>query len=427
MINYFENAIEKTKEIVKIKSVKTASKKDMPFGEGIYNALKFMLSLGDSLGFNTVNYDNYIGEITFGEGDDESALAILCHLDVVPEGDESKWLYPPYSATEVDGKIYGRGVVDDKAPAVLCLYALKELKDNGFIPKRKIKLILGCDEESGWDCIEHYKKVAVMPKEGFSPDGDFPVIYAEKGIFHVEFNYKINDRILNLQGGERVNMVSDYASAQIADLSSTEIEILTYNGLKIEDGIIKAYGKSAHGSTPEIGENAIEKLFYGLTKIGLLPKNVYNGLFDNNKTFNTVKDETGCLTFSPNVCKVENGIMKVATDIRYPATYSLDTIKSLLEKIAVYKVLHHQPPIISDKNGKLVKTLLDIYNKEFNKNEQPIAIGGGTYARALENGVAFGPSIVGDSRCHIPNEFMTIEELKKCYKIYYKAIKELTK
>ena len=103
------------------------------------------------------------------------------------------------------------------------------------------------------------------------------------------------------------------------------------------------------------------------------------------------------------------------------------SIKSLLEKIAVYKVLHHQPSIISDKNGKLVKTLLDIYNNEFNKNEEPIAIGGGTYARALENGVAFGPSIVGDSRCHIPNEFMTIEELKKCYKIYYKAIKELTK
>ncbi len=427
MINYFENAIEKTKELVKIKSVKTAPKNQMPFGEGIYNALKFMLSLGDSLGFNTINYDNYIGEITFGNGNDSDGLAILCHLDVVPEGDESKWLYPPYSATEVDGKIYGRGIVDDKAPAVLCLYALKELKDNGYIPSRKIKLILGCDEESGWDCIEHYKKVAVMPKEGFSPDGDFPVIYAEKGIYHVEFSFEINKRIKNIFGGERVNMVCDYAYSELDLITSKEKEILINNGLTVEGSTIKAYGKSAHGSTPEVGDNAIKKLFYSLTKIGVLPNNIYNGLFDNKDLFDGVKDETGCLTFSPNVCRIDNGVLKVSTDIRYPATYDFEKIRNLVNKISKSEVLHHQLPIISDKNGKLVKTLLDIYNNEFNKNEEPIAIGGGTYARALENGVAFGPSIVGDSRCHIPNEYITIEELEKCYKIYYKAIKELTK
>ncbi|MBO5889623.1 MAG: Sapep family Mn(2+)-dependent dipeptidase [Clostridia bacterium] len=424
---YFNNAIEKIKELVKIKSVKDTPKKDMPFGEGVYKALQTMLNLGKSLGFNTVNYDNYIGEITFGEGNDIDGLAILCHLDVVPEGDESKWLYPPYSATEVDGKIYGRGVVDDKSPAVLCLYALKELKDKGFIPKRKIKLILGCDEESGWDCIEHYKKVAVMPKNGFSPDGDFPVIYAEKGIYHVEFNFKANNRIISLIGGERTNMVCDYACVELDSISKEENQILVKNGLTVENNTIKAYGKSAHGSTPEVGDNAIKKLFYGLAKIQLLPINVYNGLFENKELFNSIKDETGCLTFSPNVCRLDNGVLKIATDIRYPATYSLEKIKSLVEKIGNYVVLHHQNPIISDKNGKLVKTLLNIYNKEFNKNEKPIAIGGGTYARALENGVAFGPSIVGDSRCHIPNEYIGVEELNKCYKIYYKAIEELTK
>lgn len=153
-MNYFNQAIKTLQNWIKIKSVKSSPEKDMPFGKGVYDSLALALSDGEKLGFKTVNYDNYIGEIVFGDGDDKNGLAILCHLDVVPEGEHSFWNYPPYEGVIDNGAIYGRGVIDDKGPAVLCLYALKELKDNGFKPSKKIKLILGCDEESGWDCIE---------------------------------------------------------------------------------------------------------------------------------------------------------------------------------------------------------------------------------------------------------------------------------
>ena len=427
MNKYFEKAVENTKELVKIKSVKDNKKENMPFGEGVFNALKFFLDLANSLGFETKNYDNYIGEVIFGRGKDEDGLAILCHLDVVPEGDLSKWIYPPYSATEVDGKIYGRGIVDDKAPAVLCLYALKELKDNGFIPSKKIKLILGCDEESGWECIEHYKKVAVMPNVGFSPDGDFPVIYAEKGIFHVEFLFDYNTRIKKLSGGERVNMVCDYATATIDLLSNSEIETLTKLGLKVEENTISAYGKSAHGSTPDKGDNAMKKLFCGLEKLDLIESKVYNNLFDVSSVFNKVKDETGALTFSPNVCYILDNKLKIQVDIRYPATYSLNKISNLVSSLGNYQILHEQAPIISQKDGELVTTLLSIYNEEFEVNETPIAIGGGTYARALKQGVAFGPSFMSESVCHEPNEYMSITNMQKCYNVYLNTIKSLSK
>ncbi len=426
MNNYFELAVTKIKEIVQIKSVKAPQKGDMPFGEGVYKALEYALNLGRELGFSVYNYDNYVGEIVFGEGSDEDGLAILCHLDVVPEGDEQKWTFPPYSATVSDGYLYGRGVVDDKAPFMLCLIALKELKDGGFIPSKKIKLILGCDEESGWGCIDHYKKVAVMPKTGFSPDGDFPVIYAEKGILHIESSFDLGSRIKALKGGERVNMVCDYAEALVDGLSTAERQALENMGVTVENNLVKAYGKSAHGSMPQMGENAIKKLFYALAQLGIIEKATYSALFNNGEEFEKIVDKTGKLTFSPNVCQLSEGKIKVKVDVRYPATYTKEQILKVLSGLFSYQILSFQAPIMCDKNGELVKTLLGVYNSEFNANAEPISIGGGTYARALQNGVAFGPSFIGDNMCHVIDERMSISHLEKCYGVYLKVIKELS-
>ena len=186
-----KNSLYFLQKLIKIKSVEGEKRDGMPFGEGPSLALNEFLAEANRLGFKTVNYDNYIGEVVFGDGDDESGLSILAHLDVVPEGDLSAWSYPPYDLS-FDGKyLYGRGVIDDKGPAVICLYALNALKNEGFKPNRKIKLIVGTNEESGWGCIEHYKKVAKFSCEGFTPDGEFPVIYAEKGICHIKYNFNI--------------------------------------------------------------------------------------------------------------------------------------------------------------------------------------------------------------------------------------------
>ena len=188
MQKYFDEIVQTTVEILKFDSSLKPAEEGYPFGKEAADCLQYFLKIAEDMGFETHNYDNYVGEVVFGEGED---FAILAHLDVVPAG--SGWKYPPFggvinddlSAGGVAGtKIWGRGAMDDKTPAVVCLYALKALKDEGIMPNRTIKLIVGCNEESGWRCIAHYNEVAKMPKEGFTPDANFPVIYAEKGILH---------------------------------------------------------------------------------------------------------------------------------------------------------------------------------------------------------------------------------------------------
>ena len=419
MEKYFEDLKENLKKLVSIRSVKGATLKDAPFGAGVNDALSFTLSLAEKLGFETKNYDGYIGEVIFGEGEE---FAILCHLDVVPEGKLSDWKYPPFSATEEDGKIYGRGTTDDKGPAIVCLYALKALKDEGFLPKRKIKLILGCDEESGWGCIDHYKKVAKMPDEGFSPDADFPVIYAEKGILHLKFLFENDKDIKYIKGGTATNMVADRCEADAPFIEKTAEKF----GVKKEGEYLVALGKSAHGSTPEKGINAIEKLIRYLEEAGVLSDKIRRFLFEDELKLKELKDETGNLSLSPNKIATEDGKIAVTVDIRYPATMKKEEITEKLSEIGEYEILSHQPPLYNDKDGFLIKTLLRIYNEETGENASPIAIGGGTYARALKCGVAFGPETDEDFSIHQPNEFVSLKNLEMQFKIYKKAIRCIT-
>ena len=230
----FEEMKQSLKKLITFPSVQEAPVGDKPFGEGVFAALDYFLNLAKSFGFETINYDNYIGEVDFGEGKtEEDEIAVLAHLDVVPAGDLSAWKYPPFQGTEADDKIYGRGTTDDKGPAMVCLYCMKELKDEGFVPNKKIRLILGCNEETGWKCIEHFRKVSRFPDYGFSPDADFPVIYAEKGILHAKFTFKaLSSELKELSGGERINVVCDKCEA-IAPLNPdlmSQYEVAEENG-----------------------------------------------------------------------------------------------------------------------------------------------------------------------------------------------------
>jgi succinyl-diaminopimelate desuccinylase len=413
--------INSIKELISIESVESAAKENMPFGQGVYNALNYFLKLAKSFGFKTNNYDNYIGEVIFGQGEE---IAILCHLDTVPAG--NGWTYPPFTATEENGKIYGRGAMDDKSAAIICLYALKELKNENFKPNKCIKLIVGCDEESGWKCIEHYKKVAKMPETGFSPDADFPVIYAEKGILHFDilFNFDKN-RVKSFIGGNAPNMVCDYAEA-IFDIDESQLK--EYN-FKKENGKIISEGKSSHGSTPQLGNNAIEPIVKYLADNELIDKDAYRILFDKDFELKKLNDETGFLTLSPDIVKIENNNIVFTVDIRYPSTIKLKEITDILDKTEkTYKILTHQPPLFNDIESPLIKTLLKVYNDVLGVNEKPIAIGGGTYARALKHGVAFGPEFTNEvSTVHQKNEYIEINKIDLLFKIYYKAIKELIK
>lgn len=409
MDKYFANAMSVLKDWIKIKSVKSESKQGAPFGENIKKMLEKALADARDLGFETKNYDNYIGEVIFGDGNDRDGLAVLCHLDVVPEGDLSLWEVEPYGAIEKDGLLFGRGVVDNKGAAAVCLFALKQLKDEGFIPSKKIKLIFGCDEESGWGCIDHYNEVAVMPKIGFSPDADFPVLYAEKGIYHIKYTFPLDKKVENICGGDRVNVVCDKCLVTLVGGSE-----------------ISFSGVSAHGSTPELGDNAIKKALSYLAQKDCFSEKLVNLLFDG-KLFSNFVDESGILTFSPNVIRVNGDKIELSVDIRYPVHSRLEDINEKLNEIGDFTVLEHKKPLYADKDGWLVKTLNSIYEKHTGLVAVSQTTGGGTYARALENGVAFGPVFEGGAVCHVPNEKIRIEDLKKCYLIYKDAIKELSK
>ena len=412
---------ENLKKLIGIPSVKSEPVGNAPFGESVKEALLFTLSLAEELGFHTVNYDNYIGEAVYGDGEDE--MAILCHLDVVPVGKLSDWKYPPFSATEADGKIYGRGATDDKGPAIVCLYCMKALKDEGYLPGKKIKLIFGCDEESGWGCIEHYKKVAKMPDFGFSPDADFPVLYAEKGILHVKFFFDAEPGLKELKGGERVNVVCD----RCVSISPLNDNFASNERVKKEGDELVSYGISAHGSMPEKGKNAILPMIELLAENGLADKRIAETLFYDCYGLKELEDETGKLTMSPDVIDLKNGKIEISVDIRYPSTVPFEKVKEKIDRIAPYEILSHQLPLFNDKNSFLVQTLLKIYNDAMGTNMQPMAIGGGTYARALKEGTAFGPEMPGEeSTVHQPNEYVSVENLKLQWILYKKAIRKLS-
>ena len=258
--------------LLQIDSVRGEAGPGQPFGEGPDRALRYMLELAEKRGFRTESVDGYAGHVEYGEGTDY--IAVLSHLDVVPAG--SGWTYPPFAAEVHDGKIYARGAVDDKGPAMSTLWALFALKDAGIQPKRKIRLIFGLDEESDWDCMAHYFEREPLPLGGFTPDSDFPLIYAEKGLatlrlVQAEDSDVMSPRVIRFEGGTRLNMVPDYAYAVVDCYSETaardceqkllkdarqrQVELdISVSGTRLQ---LVVHGRSAHASHPDAGVNAI--------------------------------------------------------------------------------------------------------------------------------------------------------------------------
>lgn len=420
MEKYLNDTVKTIQELIRIDSTNQPAEEGMPFGKGAARALQAFLSCAAAMGFETRNYDNYVGEVLFGEGE---PFAILAHLDVVPAG--SGWTHAPFSGEIENGKLYGRGAMDDKGPAVVCLYALKALKDEGFQPRKTIKLIVGCNEECGWGCIDHYKQCAEMPKVGFTPDADFPVIYAEKGILHVKFYFPVeNAPFTALYGGKGVNMVCDEAFAQCVETEGAE----RYS-LRVEDGLLVSRGVSAHGSTPEKGRNALEPLFAYFARTNEDMRRAHEILFEDIFGLKNFADETGRLTMSPDIANYGDGILSVCVDIRYPATLPLQAVLDVLNKTGVrYEEIHHQSALFNPKDSFLIQTLQRVYNEATGERAEPIAIGGGTYARALECGAGFGPQLCGEPvTIHQKDEYISIPHVKFLLNLYRRAVEELTK
>ncbi len=422
MNSYLDAAVESICESVRIDSSLGTKTANAPFGQGALDCLTHFLSLAERMGFETKNYDGYVGEVVFGDGEED--FAILAHLDVVPAG--GGWTKDPFGGIIEDGKIWGRGTMDDKGPAICCLYCLKALKDKGFVPRKKIKLIVGCNEECGWGCIEHYKKVAALPKTGFSPDAEFPVIFSEKGILQIRFHFPVEHAPFTfLEGGNSVNMVCDYCEAKPVTLTLSRAKEC---GLEVKNKKLVSYGKSAHASTPEHGKNAILPILRYFEKKNEQIRYLVECLFEDKFGLQEVHDSIDCLSLSPDTVKYRKGEIQVVCDIRYPASFEERRVYDMIDSFGVkYETVSSQNPIRVNKNSELVSTLLSVYEECTGESAAPVSIGGGTYARALECGVAFGPEMPGDEPVvHQPDEYISIERVQLLLDIYEKAIRRLT-
>lgn len=451
--NNKDNIINSVCDLIKIPSVSAETNDpNLPFGTSCTDALNAILTLASSMGFKTKNIDNYCGYIEFGTGDE--LVGIIGHLDVVPANVEDGWTTPPFSPDIRDGKIFGRGSIDDKGPVIASLYAMKAIMDTANVSKR-VRLIVGLNEEKGWKCINYYKEHEEWPSIGFSPDANFPAIYAEKGIMSLElknsFKFENFDIVSIDCNGNAINVVPKYISIVLSSskenienvihLTSDNISLSRINDTTIK---IESFGVAAHAAHPELGRNAIKQLVeflvinFKFTTDYL--NNLYtSGLFDiespkfmseNSK----LEDESGILTSNvASMDYIENKLV-IRINLRVPVTISLDEIKSKYEifkdnsdEFEVIK-LSTQDPLYVEKDTYLVKTLVNIFNSKTGLMAEPIAIGGGTYARAFENFVSYGATMPGEKdMCHQVDEFIKIDDLILSSKIYAEAIYELAK
>lgn len=465
--NLFDNLIDEKRDIIidtlsrtiEFPSVSVETDDPTkPFGEDCKNVLNYILDLGKQLGFRVKNIDGYCGYLEFGEG--EEMLGIIGHLDVVPA--DNNWTYSPFKATIKDGKLYGRGAIDDKGPVVASIYAMKAVMDTVKVHKR-VRLILGLNEETNWKCINYYKAHEESPTLGFSPDADFPCIYAEKGILSVFIKQNLPNiplKISNIDtNNNAINVVSKYCKVTLSADHTLDIkELYTYiNKIidnknlnissTIEDNVIQlvSNGIAAHAAHPDLGINAISHMLVLLQSIyeHINIKypiidffNKYIGTeYDGKSLGINLSDESGSLTLNVGKFLIDENSISIGLNLRIPVTISLDTIASVFyTKAQEYsneieiQIPARKAPLYIDKNNNLVQNLCNIFNESTNMNEKPIAIGGATYARAFDNCISFGANFPGDKdMCHQVDEFIYIDKLILSSKIYAKAIYELSK
>lgn len=453
-----EEMIKSTREIIQIPSMhEESSNPKKPFGEGTAKALEYILDLGKKLGFKTKNIDGYCGYIEFGEG--EEILGIIGHLDVVPIGDG--WKHKPFEAEIENGKIYGRGAIDDKGPVIASLYAMKAVMEQSKVNKR-VRLILGLNEERDWKCIEYYKKHEEHPTIGFSPDADFPCIYAEKGLLttYIKQDYSKNKDIVitNIDcNSNAINVVPKYCKIDLK-INSKEInkkELIQYAKEQIEKNKFNieieenenisliAHGIASHAAHPDFGLNAISMVIIILNdilkkykiEIGLLDRfTKLIGMQYNGQNLGIeYEDESGKLTLNVGDFKLDKNAIEIGMNLRIPVTIKIDEIEKKFKKeLEANKELNlyftgRKEPLYINKDDKLIQTLCKTYNEVTGDNAKPIAIGGATYARAFENCVSFGANMPGDKdMCHQADEFIEIEKLWTSCQIYAEAIYKLT-
>lgn len=453
--SHFDEMLSDLRASIAIPSIldEAARTEKDPFGPEVTKALEHFLSCASKLGFRTKNIDNMAGWAEIGEGE---LIGILAHLDVVPVGDTGEWKYPPFSATVAEDKLWGRGTADDKGPAFAALYAAKTLLDAGALNGKRLRLIVGGDEESGSRCMARYLKTEEVPAFGFSPDSSFPLINAEKGMAKITVAENFADvedfaepKLISIKGGFRYNVVPDRAEAIFeGSFDDQTLEALRANSklMVVEQGgqtHLRAFGKTGHAMAPETGDNAVLTLCNALCTAEWGPSMAKRFTCAVSELFTDTRgvaagiarsDEiSGPLTWNAAIIDVtpERGSLKV--DIRYPVTADYEALNKDLEKLFASRFMtlttdHYSPALFVPPQTPLVTKLLEAYKNVTGVEGKAQSTGGGTYCRSMPNSVSFGPNFPGEPDLdHQPNEYITLKNLDSLLHLYTEALSLLVK
>ena len=452
-----EKIVKSTQELIAFNSIEDTGDPDYPFGKSVHDALCYALELSESLGFRVKNCNDMVGYAEYGSGDD--LIGVLVHLDIVPAGDN--WSVDPFKGEIIDGKIYGRGAGDDKGPAIASIYAVKAIIDSGVALNKRIRIIFGLNEETEWKSIRYYVEHEELPTAAIVPDASFPVVYAEKGLLTFELTHPVEDmlddggiEIIELEGGQRPNMVPDHAEAlirasvpfmHIVDAYNKEFNTeITVSEENANVYRIISKGLSSHAARPQLGVNALAHLINLLDKLDLQIGDRANfirvvarhiGLDFNGENIGCpFEDEiSGKLTFNLGIASINSHSASLTCNIRYPITNKReDIVNGIMDSIHYskfkYMEMEHKEPLHIDKNSEFVQTLLSIFRAYTHSDAEPMTMGGATYARSMPNAVSFGARLPDrKAYAHQKDERIAIDDLILVTKIYAKALYELSK
>ena len=438
LINELEPQFSKDlADLMKIQSISIESEiEEQPFGRGVREAFDRFLAIAQRLGFSVSDDHGYACDAAINAGD--KYIGILGHLDVVPAGDLSLWKHPPYQLTEIDGMLYGRGVNDDKGPLLAALYAVFVFHEIYPELKLPVKVIAGGAEETTWRGIHHYFNTHVQPVFGFSPDGNFPVVNGEKGILKFCVSWKVNnegqlDQIVQLTSMTPPNFVCDDVCLVIRN---------TKSGSDSEQTSLHFTGEKALSRHPERGDNAIWKLSdeiirthlrnHALTKMAEFIHRYFSddwygkrsNIYHNDK-------EMGETSITITRVQFKDDQLKLHFDYRYVNGVNIDQVKDNLCQLAAefggdFLIEEEKKMLYLPGDSSFIAALKDAYFRITGDQAEPITKGGASYARVLDNGVAFGATFVGEEpNPHMPNEHMAMESLKKACEIYVYALRNL--
>ena len=421
------------KTLISYPSVLNEGENGTPFGQAIQDVLEKTLEICRSLGFTTyLDPKGYYGYAEIGQG--AELLAVLCHLDVVPSGDEADWRTPPFEASIKDGWIFGRGVQDDKGPSMAALYAVKALLDSGVKFKKRVRFIFGTDEETLWRCMGRYNELEETATLGFAPDSSFPLTYAEKGLLQVKLHGPGSEQ-LELEAGEAFNVVPGKASYQgellepvVASLQAAAFEY-EQNGQQVT-----VLGLPKHAKDAAEGINAIVRLATVLQPLQAHPALAFIAEAvgedaTGGRLFGDISDEpSGRLSFNIAGLTLNSEKSEIRIDIRIPVLADKDQLVAKLAEIAgryqlSYEEFDYLAPLYVPKDSELVSTLMTIYQEKTGDTSPAMSSGGATFARTMPNCVAFGALFPGVEQTeHQANERASLEDLYRAMDIYAETI-----